>query len=362
MKILTIVGARPQFVKAAAISQAIKRFNENHDQFIQEEILHTGQHYDDNLSAIFFSEMKIPQPKYLLNCSGMSHGEMTGKMLIEIEPVLKESKPDWVLVYGDTNSTLAGALCASKINIPVIHVEAGLRSFNKTMPEEINRILTDHLSGLLFCPTFQAVKNLHNEGITKGVHHIGDVMYDAAVSFSSVALKVSNILNNVNLSTHEYYLLTIHRAENTNHPERLSEIIKAVLTIASDTHVIFPVHPRTLLSLKKYGLYNIIIQNPSIKMIDPVSFLDMIVLEKNAKCILTDSGGIQKESYFHRVPCVTLREETEWIETVNAGWNQIAGYKQENILKAVLTNTEKYDIPEYGNGSAADNIIKLLWN
>ncbi len=363
MKILTIVGARPQFIKAAMTSRAIINFNRNNNNNnIEEFILHTGQHYDENMSSVFFSEMNIPRPTYQLNCGGFSHGEMTGKMLIEIEKIMINCNPDYVLVYGDTNSTLSGALCAVKLNIPVIHIEAGLRSYNKKMPEEINRILTDHVSTFLFCPTSQSIKNLSVEGIKQGVYHVGDVMYDAAITFGSLAEKSSKILTELNLQPKSYHLSTVHRAENIGNKEKLSSIMAALSEISTKEYpVVLPLHPSTNLYINQYKLKKTLDES-SIQVIAPVSFLDMVMLEKNAKTILTDSGGIQKEAYFHKVPCITLREETEWVETVSSGWNQVAGYKKKDILKCLYNQTEKLEILEYGNGNTAENIINLLWN
>ena len=295
MKIITIVGARPQFIKAAMVSHAIHSYNANQTVQIQELILHTGQHYDENMSQIFFSELKIPRPTWQLHCGNHTHGAMTGQMLIEIEQILLIEKPDYVLVYGDTNSTLAGALAASKLLIPVIHVEAGLRSFNKNMPEELNRIMTDHLSSILCCPTTTAVKNLTNEGIHSGVHHVGDVMYDAALLFGELADQKSTVLVDLGLKDRSYRLCTIHRAENTDYQERLQQIIEALLQIASKTiPIVLPLHPRTKQYLKQYNLLSLIENHPYIHLTPPLSFLDMVMLEKHATTILTDSGGVQK--------------------------------------------------------------------
>lgn len=360
MKILTIVGARPQFIKAAMISKAIGKWN-NENEPITELILHTGQHYDKNMSDIFFSDMEIPRPFYRLECQTQLHGEMTSFMLREIEKALLDCNPDYLLVYGDTNSTLAGALAASKMHIPVIHVEAGLRSFNKNMPEEINRVLTDHVSAYLFCPTLQAVDNLQKENISENVFHVGDVMFDAALLFGEKAKNHSIILQKLNLSPQNYYLATVHRAENTGEKEHLSNILNAFVQIATETcPVIFPIHPRTKKYLREYSLTSLAEKNPFVKMIDPVGFIDMVMLEKNAKTILTDSGGIQKEAYFHQVPCITLREETEWTETIEAGWNQLAGPKTEHILTCLSANKEKFPITEYGEGNSAEKIIDYL--
>jgi len=282
-------------------------------------------------------------------------------MLVGIEKALIEAEPDCVLVYGDTNSTLAGALAASQLNIPLIHIEAGLRSFNKNMPEERNRIITDHLASLLFCPTYSAIENLAKEHITKGIFYCGDVMYDAALHYGKIAEKKSDILSRYHLYGRDYSLCTVHRAENTDDPERLTQIILALVELASEERpVIFPVHPRTKLYLANYNLYPTIASNNAVLLIDPVDYLDMIMLEKHAKTILTDSGGIQKEAYFHRVPCITLREETEWMETVNADWNQVAGYTTEKILECFHRTPERTEIQEYGDGHAAEKMVNAI--
>ncbi|RHR36267.1 UDP-N-acetylglucosamine 2-epimerase (non-hydrolyzing) [Parabacteroides sp. AF18-52] len=361
MKIVTIVGARPQFVKAAMVSRAILEYNNNNDTRYEELLLHTGQHYDTNMSDIFFKSMGIPQPVWQLQCGNGTHGEMTGRMLIEIEKILQDTLPDYVLVYGDTNSTLAGALAASKLHIPVVHVEAGLRSFNKQMPEEINRILTDHMATLLCCPTFAAVGHLANEGIQQGVHHVGDVMYDAALTFGKLADSTSDILDRLDLTSKQFRLCTVHRAENTDIPERISGIVNAIKEISSHScPTVLPLHPRTRNCLEKLELFESLESQEGILIIPPISFLDMVMLEKHAATILTDSGGVQKEAYFHHTPCITLRDETEWVETVEAGWNQIAGYKKENILYCLGNQPERKEIQEYGTGNASKNIIDLL--
>jgi UDP-GlcNAc3NAcA epimerase len=361
MRIITIIGARPQCIKAAMVSRAIINHNRFGDNRIEEKILHTGQHYDENMSRIFFQKLEIPQPVWQLECGHGSHAEMTARMLVEIEKILSENRPDYVLVFGDTNSTLAAALAAVKLHIPVVHVEAGLRSFNKRMPEEINRILTDHISGYLFCPTFAAVQNLQNEGITEGVFHIGDVMYDAAVTFGKIAEATSSVLQDLQLMPKQFYLCTVHRAENTDNQERLTSIIRALTEIAKpDCPVIVPLHPRTKLYLAKYELYAMLATHPDVRLIEPVDYLDMIMLEKQAAAILTDSGGVQKEAYFHRTPCITLRDETEWVETVAAGWNQLAGCQTEKILHCLNANTSKTAIQEYGDGDASTKIIEIL--
>ena len=368
LKILSIVGARPQFIKAAVVSKAILENDK-----IQEVILHTGQHYDKMMSQIFFDQMKIPKPKYNLQVGSGTHGHTTGQMLSGIERVILEERPDWVLVYGDTNSTLAGALAASKLHIPVAHVEAGLRSFNKRMPEEINRVLTDHVSSLLFCPTTTAVKNIKNEGINKGIHHVGDVMYDAALLFGSIAEQQSDILTRLQLLPDFYYLATVHRAENTDDPKRLIGIFEAFNRIATkECPIILPLHPRTRAALLRHHLASLVdehsagdagiaTKNKYLRLICPVSFLDMVMLEKHATVILTDSGGIQKEAYFHSIPCVTLREETEWTETVEVGWNHLVGSDTKLICRCVRSSsTEKKMIEEYGKGDSSKVLVDII--
>jgi UDP-GlcNAc3NAcA epimerase len=325
MKILTVVGARPQFIKLAPLSKILR------ENGINEIIVHTGQHYDENMNDLFFKELEIPDPDYNLGIGSGNHGEQTGRMLIEIEKIILKEKPNLVIVYGDTNSTLAGALAASKLHIKLAHVEAGLRSFNKRMPEEINRVLTDHVSDILFCPTQTAVENLKNEGITNGVYLVGDVMFDALLHFSKISDMKSNILERLNINQKEYYLATIHRAENTDDHERLKNILTAISKM--DEIVVFPIHPRTRKMVNYYGL-NGLLKNNNVKVIDPVGYLDMLKLEKNAKAILTDSGGVQKEAFWLKVPCITLRDETEWIETVNLGWNRLVGSDVEKNFRS----------------------------
>ncbi len=357
MKILTVVGARPQFIKAAAVSRAIQVFNKGSSsrndrskRRIQEKLVHTGQHYDYLMDQVFFEELNLRSCDYHLGVGSGSHGGQTGKMLERIEPLLQNEKPDIVLVYGDTNSTLAGALAAAKMHIPVAHVEAGLRSYDRHMPEELNRLLTDHLSTFLFCPTDEAVGNLSKEGIRNGlqgqsVKNVGDVMYDSILYYSKVAEQKSTILQDSNLfpfsdsftpnsklRTPNYYLATLHRAENTDNPERLKSILKALDEIGIGGPVILPLHPRTKKMMKVHDLQP---KDKSVKLIEPVSYLNMLKLEKNAKVILTDSGGVQKEAYWFRVPCITLREVTEWGYTADEGWNIVAGWKTSDILQAV---------------------------
>ncbi|HOT98416.1 MAG TPA: UDP-N-acetylglucosamine 2-epimerase (non-hydrolyzing) [bacterium] len=352
LKIVTIVGARPQFIKAAPVSRALRREH-------QEYLLHTGQHYDRNMSQLFFEELQIPEPDLNLEIGSGAHGEQTAQMLVGIERVLQEQKPDRVLVYGDTNSTLAGALAAAKLNIPVDHIEAGLRSFNMTMPEEINRILTDRISALLFCPTAAAVAHLRREGITAGVHLTGDVMFDAALHFASLAEVQSTILKRLDVAAGAYLLVTCHRPQNTDHPAALSAIVSAL--VASQERVIFPVHPRTRGFLQRDGLMDRLKSCERITLIDPVGYLDMIQLEQHARLVVTDSGGVQKEAFFFHVPCVTLREETEWVETVADGWNRLTGANAERILAAIQTFTPPAgQQAHYGDGHASEAIVRLL--
>jgi len=361
LKIITIVGARPQFIKAAAVSRAIREYNhENPSDKIHEVIVHTGQHYDENMSQVFFDELDIPRPDYNLEIGGGTHGAMTGRMLEQIEHVLLAEKPDWVLIYGDTNSTLAGALAASKLYIRVAHVEAGLRSFNMKMPEEINRILADRVSTMLFCPTETAVKNLKSEGVEQGVLNVGDVMYDASLFYRDMAKEKSSIIKVLSLTPKEYVLVTCHRAENTDDPARMAGIVQGLAAIAEQTRVVFPLHPRTRKVLKEQGLFD---QLNKVQVLDPISFLDMVQLEESAKVIVTDSGGVQKEAYFFAVPCITMRDETEWVETVESGWNQLVGANVEKIIsswKASSSTHADYNTSLYGDGNASSSIIREI--
>ncbi|RYZ03133.1 MAG: UDP-N-acetylglucosamine 2-epimerase (non-hydrolyzing) [Myxococcales bacterium] len=360
MKIVTVVGARPQFVKAATVSAAIA-LQRKQGADLEEVLVHTGQHYDPNMSQVFFDQLEVPRPKYNLAVGSGSHGAMTGKMLGAVEQIIVEEAPDWLLVYGDTNSTLAGALAAAKLHVPVCHVEAGLRSFDKRMPEEVNRILTDHVSELLLCPTRAAVSNLKNEGVTRGVHHVGDVMYDAALMFTKVADAPEVVLGRYGLEPKGFRLATVHRAENTDDPARLEGIVSALASLAEPRcPILLPLHPRTRATLKSGGLLELAERNPALRLVEPVPFLDMIVLEKQAQLILTDSGGVQKEAYFHGVPCVTLREDTEWVETIAAGWNQLVGADRVRIEAAVLAAAPGRPIDEYGSGDAAAKVVALL--
>jgi UDP-GlcNAc3NAcA epimerase len=319
MKIVTVVGARPQFIKAAAISRVIR---DDYAGKIEEVLVHTGQHYDENMSKVFFEELDIPQPRYNLEISGGQHGAMTGRMLEAVENVLLQEKPDWVLIYGDTNSTLAGALAAAKLHIPVAHVEAGLRSFNMRMPEEINRILADRVSSLLFCPTETAVNNLKLEGVSQGVHNVGDVMYDVALFYRDRARQQSRVLQTLGVSSGGFALATCHRAENTDDPQRLGEILSALAEVAGQMPLVLPLHPRTRKLVGEYGLSQHL---KALIVTEPLPFLDMVALEQAARIILTDSGGVQKEAFFYGVPCITMRDETEWVETVELVKQQCKG-------------------------------------
>jgi UDP-GlcNAc3NAcA epimerase len=377
LKIVTIIGARPQIIKAAALSRAISNSFSNS---IEEIIVHTGQHYDQNMSQVFIDELGIPEPKYNLSIGSSSHGVQTAKMIEGIERILLIEKPDYLVVYGDTNSTLAGAIAAAKIHIPIAHIEAGLRSFNKSMPEEINRIMCDHASTLLFSPTQTGYKNLINEGFNPenttpftpdnpGIFHCGDVMFDNSLFFKTIADEKSTVLEDNNLKGKDFILTTIHRDSNTDVPERLSSIFSALLTISEreSIEVILPLHPRTakLMESNLNGdLYNKVKDSQFLKLIPPVSFLDMIVLESNCKLVMTDSGGVQKEAYFFKKPAVILRSETEWKEIVEAGCGIIANADEERIIEAFETFNDggrNLEFPEiFGDGKAAEFICKTL--
>ncbi|WP_461673514.1 non-hydrolyzing UDP-N-acetylglucosamine 2-epimerase [Priestia megaterium] len=355
LKVLTVIGARPQFIKACMLSNAFRS-----ESNIKEIIVHTGQHYDENMSNIFFKQLKLPNPHYFLGTGSDTHGKQTAKMLLKLEDIIISEKPDIVLVYGDTNSTLAGSLAASKLHIPIAHVEAGLRSYNKKMPEEINRVLTDHLSTWLFCPSNTAVKNLENEGITQGVYQTGDIMYDAVLYYKNVALQKSNILSNLNIAPKTYYLATVHRAENTDNPQILTSLLEAFLQIRGT--VLLPLHPRTKNKIKQWNLEKLILSS-NIKLIDPLDYLDMLAVESQAKLILTDSGGVQKEAYMLKVPCITLRNETEWVETISEGWNQLSGTDTDRILKAIEEiKSPTNHLSIFGDGHTAEKICRLLNN
>jgi UDP-N-acetylglucosamine 2-epimerase len=373
MKVVTIVGARPQFIKAEAVTRAVQRYNQRcrSHRRLQEILIHTGQHYDYLMDKIFFEELDLPKPNYHLGVGSGPHGRQTGMMLERIETVLVKEKPEVVVVYGDTNSTLAGALSAAKLNIPVAHVEAGLRSFNRTMPEEINRLLTDHLSTFLFCPTDQAVRNLLREGIKDGkgkiVKKVGDVMYDSILYYLKLSERKSSILKGLGFDTsHEarvtsYYLATLHRAENTDDPKRLESILKALNEIGRNTPIVLPLHPRTKKMIETYHLFS---EFKNIKFIEPVSYLNMLKLEKNAKAILTDSGGVQKEAYWLKVPCLTLREETEWVETIKSRWNVLVGTGMKRIVKEVSQTEGRRRYLKgngiFGDGKASQKIVQIL--
>jgi UDP-GlcNAc3NAcA epimerase len=349
-KILTIVGARPQFIKAGAVSREIQQSDN-----LKEIIVHTGQHYDNNMSDIFFEEMHIPKPDYYLGIGGKSHGAMTGEMIMKLEEIMLKEKPDVVLVYGDTNSTLAGAIAASKLHIPIAHVEAGLRSFNMKMPEEINRILTDRVSKWLFCPTDKAVENLKEEGFDRfdcEVIKSGDVMQDAALFYKKYAKKPKNLdIKN------EFILSTVHRAENTDNVTRLKNIFEALDEIAKEIQVILPLHPRTKKILKQN---NINFEN--INIIEPVGYLEMIWLLDKSKMVITDSGGLQKEAFFFKKPCITLRDETEWVELIENNFNVLVGNDKNKIIKAFKNHkfNDDFNLNLYGNGAASKNVIKTL--
>lgn len=341
VKIVSVVGARPQFVKAGPVSRALRQSG------FMEILVHTGQHFDASMSDVFFEELDIPRPDYNLEVHGLNHGAMTGRMLERIEEVLVSTNPDAVLIYGDTNSTLAGAVAASKLRIPIAHVEAGLRSYNRRMPEELNRVIADHMSTWLMCPTQTAIANLAKEGITQGVELVGDVMYDTALAAKERARERSGILGRLSLQSQGYAVATIHRAENTDSPEQFAKVMAYLEEQSSILPVVMPVHPRTQSLLNARGG-----APQGICCIEPLGYIDMTWLVANAALVLTDSGGLQKEAYFHQVPCVTLRDETEWVETVQAGWNRL--WSQPSYA------TERTSIPDYGGGDSAQRITALL--
>ncbi|HEY4203133.1 MAG TPA: UDP-N-acetylglucosamine 2-epimerase (non-hydrolyzing) [Devosiaceae bacterium] len=351
--IVTIVGARPQFIKVAPVSRAIRNVPD-----LKELLVHTGQHFDANMSDVFFDELEIPKPDYTLDINGGGHGAMTGSMMQRLEPLLQDIKPDTVLIYGDTNSTLAGALTAAKLHIPVAHVEAGLRSFNRAMPEEINRVVADHLSDLLFASTAAATTNLLHEGVDGAkILEVGDVMYDAALMFARRAEQHNGLLVRLAVVPKGFVLATIHRAENTDDPVRLTAIISALEAVAAQLPVILPLHPRTRNAMAKLGLaFN------RVKTLEPLGYLDMVALESQAAVIATDSGGVQKEAFFYGVPCVTLRTETEWSELVDLGWNRLVSPDSGDIAQRVLeaVGTKGQESYPYGNGDAAPAIAAAL--
>ncbi|MFK7965048.1 MAG: non-hydrolyzing UDP-N-acetylglucosamine 2-epimerase [Burkholderiaceae bacterium] len=357
MKTLTVIGARPQFVKAAVVSAA---FAQRHD--LTEVIVHTGQHFDANMSAVFFDELGIPRPNHTLDIHSLSHGAMTGRMLEALESLIQQESPDKVLVYGDTNSTLAGALAAVKLHVPVAHVEAGLRSFNRAMPEEINRVMTDHVSTQLFTPTETAVSNLAAEGIAgEQVINTGDVMFDCALRFGAIAKRRSQILSSLELSDQGFVLCTAHRAENTDDPTSLSNLFEALASLAQTRPVVMPLHPRTRALAGKAGIE---IEHKDLIITEPLGYLDMVRLEQAASLIITDSGGVQKEAFFHRVPCLTIRSETEWVELVDSGWNRLCplALGAKAVVKAALAQSETTGelVQPYGRGDAAEQIVSAL--
>lgn len=374
MKIVTVIGARPQIIKAAALSRAIK---EHFSKEVHEVIVHTGQHYDENMSQVFFDELGIPQPDYNLGVGSASHGVQTAKMTEGIEDILIKEKPDYIVLYGDTNSTLAGAIAAAKIHVPIAHIEAGLRSFNKSMPEEINRICCDHCSTLLFSPTATGYKNLVNEGFNPnnkpkftidnpGIYHCGDVMFDNSKHFAQIADTKSQILDKEGLKGSDYILCTIHRDNNTDQPARLNAIFRALLKISENDTVVLPLHPRTAKLLKinlESKLFEKISSNNNIKILPPASFLDMIVLERHAKMVVTDSGGVQKESFFFQKPCLILRSETEWKEIVKCGAAVITDANEKKIVSSYVNFKENppHNYPElFGDGRAAEFICNEM--
>jgi UDP-GlcNAc3NAcA epimerase len=356
MKICTVVGARPQFIKAAVVSRAISACEGMH-----EVIIHTGQHYDANMSGQFFDELAIPTPQYNLQVGSGLHGRQTGQMLEHIEKVLIDEKPDGVLVYGDTNSTLAGALAAAKLHVPVFHVEAGVRSFNRKMPEEVNRIATDHMSHVLFTPTEHACMQLRQEGLEEErIVYVGDVMYDATLYYNELNANRETLCNTRNLVSKSYVLVTIHRAENTDDEQRMKHIVDALLEAADRQQLVFPIHPRTRRILDEMNLLKSL--EARLTLLEPVGFLDMLALEQHARGIITDSGGVQKEAYFNRVPCATLRDETEWVELVDAGWNRLySPHEPFSLVHAFEAPvSESTSSMLYGDGNASGKIVDCL--
>ncbi|GIQ68490.1 UDP-N-acetylglucosamine 2-epimerase (non-hydrolyzing) [Xylanibacillus composti] len=351
MKAAAIVGARPQFVKAGMLSRALRRH-------MEEIIIHTGQHYDANMSAVFFEQLSLPHPEYELQAGSDTHARQTARMLMELEEILVKEKPDFVLVFGDTNSTLAGSLAAAKLHIPIAHVEAGLRSYNRRMPEEINRVVTDHLSTVLFCPTGTAVGNLKKEGITRHTYMVGDVMCDAVLAYKDVALRQSSVLERLGLVPGSYYLATIHRAENTDNPEHMRAILRALHQL--DRPVLVPLHPRTKKCLEKFGLLPLL-DGEKLHVMEPLRYLDMLACISQASVVLTDSGGVQKEAYMLHIPCVTMRSETEWVETVAHGGNVLAGADSQRIVAAVEQFKQPVSFRNlFGDGKTADQIAEIL--
>jgi UDP-GlcNAc3NAcA epimerase len=356
MKVVTVVGARPQFVKAAIVSLRLAEVGG-----VDERLIHTGQHYDARMSDVFFEELGIPQPAYHLGVGSGGHGAQTGQMLAKIEDVLLGERPDAVLVYGDTNSTIAGALAAAKLHVPVVHVEAGLRSFDRRMPEEINRVLTDRLSALLLCPTAESVENLAQEGIRDGVHLVGDVMYDGAMHFAAIAQRRANPCEQHRLEPQGYILLTCHRAQNTDDPARLAAIVTAAARLAKQRPVLFPVHPRTRKQLDALGIQT----GPAMRLVEPASYFEMLLLERSAALVVTDSGGVQKEAFFFGVPCVTVRDTTEWRETLDCGANLLTAADADAIVAACRRQLDRTEPlpdagPYYGDGQAAHRTSELI--
>jgi UDP-N-acetylglucosamine 2-epimerase (non-hydrolysing) len=350
--ILSVVGARPQFIKAAPVSKALRRN-------FREVLVHTGQHYDPEMSDIFFRDLELPEPDYHLGVGSGTHAEQTGEIMIRLEKVMAEIKPDAVLVFGDTNSTLAAALVAAKLVLPIAHIEAGLRSFNRRMPEEINRVLTDRVSRFLFCPTQLAVDNLRREGITEGVHLVGDVMFDAAQHFVRLAGRRVDAIRRLGLKPGNYVLATVHRPANTDDPERLASIVEAFAS--SRCRIVFPIHPRTEQALRKLGLRDKLSRASNVLDLPPLSYLETLQLLRHARCVATDSGGMQKEAYFFGVPCVTLRDETEWVETVEDGWNRLVGADKGRILEAIEDFRPAGPRKNhYGDGHASERIAEIL--
>ena len=382
MKLVTIIGARPQIIKAAALSRAIRNHYANQ---IQEIIVHTGQHYDENMSQVFFDELQIPRPDYNLHVGSASHGVQTARMTEGIEALLLKECPDFIVLYGDTNSTLAGAVAAAKIHVPIVHIEAGLRSFNKAMPEEINRIVCDHCSTLLFTPTKAGLENLKREGfpveesgVSTGptastpsidnprVWHCGDIMYDNSLHFADIAETKTDIIDRLDLSGTPFVLATIHRDSNTDHPERLSAIFKALILLSEECRIVLPLHPRTSKLLKtnlNEELQKQVLNNTNISLIPPVSFLEMVALERHAQLVMTDSGGVQKEAYFFKKPCIILRPETEWVEIVQTGNAVLADADEATIMQAwqVFKDNPPRDFPEiFGDGHAAEFMLENM--
>lgn len=355
MKICTIVGARPQFVKAAAVSSKIAAA-----PGVEEVIVHTGQHYDKAMSEVFFSELGVPRERYNLSAGSGSHAEQTARMLPEIEKVLLDERPSCVLVYGDTNSTLAGALVASKLKIPAAHVEAGMRSFNRRMPEEVNRVVADHLCEFNFCSGETAMENLRREGRGEGAELVGDVMYDCVLMFSPIAARTSSHASTLGLKPRSFVFMTCHRAENTDCPQRLRSIVEAANALSKDVPLLFPAHPRTLKMLKENSLSFA----SGVKVLPPSGYFESLALQRDAALVLTDSGGVQKEAFFLGTPCVTMRDETEWVETVSLGWNRLAGADADGILSAargfIAHPPAKCASNPYGDGNAAGRIVDSL--